>query len=335
MSRAAGVGIFLALAAATSSAAEKPAAVPDPASPRAVAESFARLTFDFCAAVVARRDATVADIGRGLTGFRWDGPKPLSEAGRWSEPLQDRLRAQPDTQVYKAITSLTSVDAFHLAYARVDGESCVVIAQQIPDVATLAVKRLETDKSFHLITESPERRVFGHPAGNGSASFIVTVPTDTRGAGIVDIGLHRQDVRPPVTEAALGEWLGAVIAGCRASIEQGREVATADFGEFLEENTGKDGSLTLQSPVQYPAAILFRKPAPRFGCELMLTGGERENRLVVDELLGRLAARRDAGAPASPRDEHYAVAGPGGSPAMRLRVRDSGDFLTTVVIEAR
>ncbi len=325
--------MVLAVAAAASFAAGD--AAPDKPDPQAVSESFAKLTFDFCAAVVARSDATVADIGRGLTGFRWDGPKSLSETGTWSEPLQSRLRAKPDTQVYKAITDLSSVEAFHLAYARVDGESCVVIAQGIPDVTALTASRLAADKSFHLITENEQRRVFGRPGENGESGFIVAVPADTRVGGVVDVVLFRQEVPRPATDAALDEWLGAVIAGCRASIDQRRPITAADFDSFLKEEVGRNGSVTLQSLEQYPPAFLFKKPAPKFGCEFLLYEGEAGNERVVAALLARLAVARVPRRPGSKGEERYLVkfVADGGR-AMELRIRPAGT-MTMLVLEGR
>lgn len=164
---------------------------PAESGPQDLSESFSELVFGFCSALVSQRGEPKLDrISMGVT---LRGPFPLSQSGPLSGPLQDRLKAAPESMVYAATTPAVGVGRFQIAYALADGSACVALAQDMPDVVSKISARIESDKQYKLQNQDKERRIYsGAPAG-GERSITISMPAPLPTSGIADVQIQRSE----------------------------------------------------------------------------------------------------------------------------------------------
>jgi hypothetical protein len=302
------------------------------------ADSFALMTLDFCAEVAARKSESVPDIASGVAGLRLTGPTPIFEQGKWSEGLQDQLHSTADIPVYRAATLASRIGSFHLAFARVDGKECTVLAQQIPNVTAKLLERLAASPDYRVMEESPGVRIYGRAGSDTRAGHIVVVPRVVDKRGVTSVSVSRFNVRREVTAAAREQMVDTVTRACLASVRERRVVQVAEFGEWLEERPAPSGNGTnLEARDGWPATLLLRKEAPKFGCQMVLSAGTRENAAVVSALREKLAAAslqgRRTGADA---EEFTAATSPTGAGSAVVALRSlSNGMLYSITFEAR
>jgi hypothetical protein len=245
-----------------------------------VAASFAQLVFDFCAPAVSQISGPISSLDAASPGLSIKGPFPLSEVGTWSEPLQSRLKAQPDSMIYSAITRAAAVGRFHIAYAMADGSGCVVVAQGIPDVVTEVLTRIRSNPEYTLELDG-ERQLYTRATTGSERSIMVVVPREARKTGTEEVLIAlSQGARPRVADADREAWSKAVFRTCLQGARERLLVTASSFGEFMMERLAKNGGTSIVAPERYPPSMLFPEEKP-FGCRIILSAGAEEGAKVV------------------------------------------------------
>jgi hypothetical protein len=248
--------------------------------PQDVAASFAQLVFDFCAPAVSESSGPISSLGAASPDLSIRGPSPLSEVGTWSEPLQDRLKAQPDSMIYSAVTRAAAVGRFHIAYAMADGSACIVVAQGIPDVASDVLTRIRSNPEYKLELDG-ETQLYTRATTGSERSIMVIVPREPRKTGTEEVLIAlSQGAKPRVADADREAWSMAVFRACLQGARERALVTASSFGEFMMERPAKDGGTSIVAPDRYPSSMLFPEEKP-FGCRLILSAGAEEGAKVV------------------------------------------------------
>jgi hypothetical protein len=283
-----------------------------------LAASFAQLVFDFCTPAVSESIGPISALGAASPGLEIKGPFPLSEVGTWSEPLQSRLKAQPDSMLYSAITGAAAVGRFHIAYAMADGSGCIVLAQGIPEVASEVLTRIRSNPEYKLELDG-ETQLYTRTKTGSERSIMAIVPREARKTGIEEVLIAlSQGAKPRVADADREAWSKAVFGACLQGAREGALVTASSFGEFMMERPAKNGGTSIVAPERYPSSMLFPEEKP-FGCRIILSTGAEEGAKVVASWqteLTNLSAKASRGkrgeqsyvvAPASGGESHVRV----------------------------
>jgi hypothetical protein len=261
-------------------AAQGQAARIDESEQQNVAASFAQLVFDFCAPAVSQIRGPISSLDAASPGLAIRGPFPLSEVGTWSEPLQDRLKARPDSMIYSAITRAAAVGRFHIAYAMADSSGCIVLAQGIPDVASEVLTRIRSNPEYKLDLDG-ERQLYTRATTGRERSIMVIVPREPRRTGTEEVLVAiSRGARPRVADADREAWSKAVFRACLQGARESVRVTASSFGEFMMERPANNGGTSIVAPERYPSAMLFPEEKP-FGCRIILSAGAEEGAKVV------------------------------------------------------
>ena len=283
-----------------------------------LAASFAQLVFDFCAPAVSESSAPIPSLGAASPGLEIKGPFPLSEVGTWSEPLQSRLKAQPDSMIYSAITRAAAVGRFHIAYAMADGSACIVLAQGIPDIASEVLARIRSNAEYKLDLDG-ETQLYTRAKTGSERSIMAIVPREPRKTGIEEVLIAlSQSAKPRVADADRDAWSKAVFQACLQGAREKALVTASSFGEFMTERPAKNGGTSIVAPDRYPSSMLFPEEKP-FGCRMILSAGAEEGAKVVSSWrteLTNLSAKPSGGK----RGEQSYVVAPASDGESRVRV---------------
>jgi hypothetical protein len=297
-----------------------------------VAASFAQLVFDFCAPAVSESRGPISSLGAASPGLEIRGPFPLSEVGTWSEPLQSRLKAQPDSMLYSAITRAAAVGRFHIAYAMADGSSCIVLAQGVPDVASDVLTRIRSNPEYKLELDG-ERQLYTRAKTGSERSIMAIVPREPRKTGTEDVLIAlSQGAKPRVVDADREAWSKAVFQACLQGARERALVTVSSFGEFMMERPAKNGGTDIVAPERYPSSMLFSEEKP-FGCRMILSAGVEEGAKVVASWqteLTNLSAKASRG---KPGEQSYLVApASDGQSRVRITIAEFSGFYSLAIL---
>lgn len=310
--------VLLSSVLASFATAHGQAARTEESEPQNVAASFAQLVFDFCAPAVSQSSGPISSLADASPGLGIKGPFPLSEVGTWSEPLQARLKAQPDSMIYSAITRAAAVGRFHIAYAMADGSACIVLAQGIPDAASEVLTRLRSNPEYKLELDG-ERQLYTRAKTGSERSIMAIVPREPQKTGTEEVLIAiSQGAKPRVADADREAWSTAIFRACLQGAREKALVTASSFGEFMTERPAKDGGTNIVAPERYPSSMLFPEEKP-FGCRIILSAGAEEGEKVVASWQRELTSL--SAKPASGRrgEQSYLVA-PASEGESRVRI---------------